>query len=98
MGGKNARNNISRKTIIVRAKNCWQKFVGKSAKQRFLYLDEYRDKKWEGGNNARNNFYRKTRIVPAKNVAKKFIEKSAKKRFLYSHEYHAQKMGEKNAK
>ena len=73
-GGKNARNNFSRNTIIVGAINCWEKSSEKSAKQRFLYLHEFRDKKW-GGNNARNNFYIRKRIVPTKNVGKKLRRK-----------------------
>ena len=45
MGGKNARNNFSRNTLIVRAKNVGKKIVAKSAKNRFLYSHEYRDQK-----------------------------------------------------
>jgi len=37
MGGKNARNNFSRNTRIVREKNVGIKIVGKSAKNVFLY-------------------------------------------------------------
>ena len=68
---------------------CEQKIVGKksskkSAKQRFLYLDEYRDKKWEAGNNARNNFYRRTRIVPEK-ILRKNLSKKVPKNVFYIH-------------
>ena len=71
-GQKNARNNFSRNTRIVRTKNVGRKIVGKSAKKRFLYSHEYRDQKW-GQKNARNNFPRNTRIVPAKNVGKRIV-------------------------
>ena len=50
-----------------------EKIVGKSAKNVFLYLHEYRDEKM-GGKNARNNFFRK-RIVRAKNVGEKIVGK-----------------------
>jgi len=43
-GGENARNNFSRNTPTVRAKNV-EKSSGKSAKKRFLYSHEYRDQK-----------------------------------------------------
>jgi len=78
----------------VRAKNVGKKIVEKSAKKRFLYSQQYRDKK-NGGKNARNIFSRNTRVVRQKNVGKKSSEKSAKKGFLYSQEYRYQKMGEK---
>jgi len=45
-GEKNARNNFSRNTKIVRAKNVRKKSSEKSAKKRFLLLREYRDLKW----------------------------------------------------
>jgi len=66
----------------------------KSAKKRFLYSQEHRDRKM-GTKNARNNFPRNTRIVRAKNVGKKSSLKSAKKRFLYSRKYRDKKMGTK---
>ena len=53
-GGKNARNNFSRITLIVRAKN-GKKIVGKSAKNVFYIHTNIVTKKW-GGKNARNNF------------------------------------------
>ena len=55
MGGKNARNNFSRNTLIVRAKNVGKKIVGKSAKNVFYINTDIVTKKWEG-KNARNNF------------------------------------------
>ena len=69
----------------------------KSAKNRFLYSQKYREQKI-GGKNWRNNFSRNTRIMRAKKVGRKIVGKSAKKRFLYSPEYHDQKMGTKNAR
>ena len=54
-GGKNARNNFSRNTPIVRAKNVGKKSSQKSAKTRFIYSHEYHDQKlW--GKNVQNNF------------------------------------------
>ena len=44
-GQKNARNNFSRNTRIVRAKNVWKKSSLKSAKKHFLYSHEYRGQK-----------------------------------------------------
>jgi len=55
MGGKNARNNFSRNTLIVRAKNVGKKIVRKKCEKRFLYSHKYRYQKM-GGENARNNF------------------------------------------
>ena len=51
MGGKKARNNFSRNTLIMRAKNFGKKIVSKSEKTRFLYSHEYRDQEM-GGKNA----------------------------------------------
>jgi len=48
MGGKNARNNFSRNTRKVRAKNVGKKIVGKSAKNVFLYSHEYHELKMGG--------------------------------------------------
>ena len=47
MGGKNARNNFSRNTRIVREKNVGKKIVGKSAKNVFFYINtNIATKKW----------------------------------------------------
>ena len=48
VGGGNARNNFSRNTRIVRAKNVGEKSSEKSAKYVFLYSHEYRDQKMGG--------------------------------------------------
>jgi len=45
LGGKNARNNFSRNTRIVREKNVGKKIVGKKCENVFLYSHEYRDQK-----------------------------------------------------
>ena len=52
------------------AKTLGKKSSLKSAKKRFLYSQEHRDRKM-GTKNARNNFPRNTRIVRAKNVGEK---------------------------
>ena len=54
-GGKNGRNNFSRNTLIVQAKNVGKKIVGKSAKNVFYIHTNVVTKKW-GGKIARNNF------------------------------------------
>ena len=55
--GGNKRETIFPETNeLCELKIVGKKIVGNSAKQRFLNLHEYRDKKW-GGKNARNNFY-----------------------------------------
>ena len=81
LGGKNARNNFSRNTLIVRAKNVGKKIVGKMCEKRFFYSQEYRDQKI-GEQNARNYFCRNTLIVRAKNVWKKIVGKKCEKRFF----------------
>ena len=81
LGEQNARNNFSRNTLIVGAKN-GKKSSEKSAKNVLLYSHEYRDQKM-GWKNLRNNFYRNTRIVNSKNVGEKIVGKSAKNVFLF---------------
>ena len=55
-GEQNARNNFSRNTLIPRAKNVWEKNVGKKGEKRLFYIHtNIVTKKW-GGKNARNNF------------------------------------------
>ena len=78
MGGKNARNNISRNTPIMREKyvgekNRWKK----SAKTRFLYSHEYRDQKM-GGKERAKQFFQKYTNSACKNILKKSSQKSAK--------------------
>ena len=57
-GGKNARNNFSRNTRIVRKKNVGKKIVGKKCENVFLYSHEYRDQKM-GGKTRETNFAEK---------------------------------------
>ena len=67
-------NQFLQKHTISAVKNVGKKIVGKSAKNVFLYLHEYRDEKmW--GKNARNNFSRNTIIARAKNVWEKIVGK-----------------------
>ena len=73
-GEQNARNNFSRNTLTVRAKNVGNRIVGKKCEKRFLYSHKYRYQKM-GGEIARNNFSRKIRILRAKNVWKKIVGK-----------------------
>ena len=48
-GGEKARNNFSRNTRIVRAKNLAEKSSERSVKNVFLYSHEYRHQKMKGG-------------------------------------------------
>ena len=68
-GQKNARNNFSRNTRIVRKKMLGKNHLKKMRKKRVLYSHEYRYHKMEE-KNARNNFSGNTRIVRAKIVGK----------------------------
>ena len=55
-GEQNARNNFSRNTLIVRAKNVGEKNRRKKVRKTFFYIHtNIVTKKW-GGKNARNNF------------------------------------------
>ena len=93
-GEKNARNNFSRNTRIVRVKMFGKKSTEKSAKQRFyIHKNIVVKKSWKI--KGRNNFCRNTRIVRGKMLVNKSSEKSAKQGFLHSHEYRDQKMGGK---
>ena len=58
-----------------------KKSLEKSAKTRFLYSHEYRDKKWEE-KKARNNFSRNTPLVLAKNFRKQIVVKKGEKKFF----------------
>ena len=95
MGGKNARNNFSRKTRLVRSKIVGKKSSEKSAKNDFLYSHEYRDQKMWGKKRGKQFFQKHT-----KSASKKCWEKNRRKEvrktvFLYSHKYRYQKMGGK---
>ena len=81
MGGKNARNNFSRNTRLVPAKNVGKKMSYKSAKKVSIYSHEYRDQNM-GGKKERNNFSGNTRKVRTKNVAKEIVIKDVRKTFF----------------
>jgi len=66
MGGKNAKNNISRNTPIMREKYVGEKIVGKSAKTRFLYSHEYRDQKMGRKERAKQFFQKHTNSTSEK--------------------------------
>ena len=82
--GKNARNNFSRNTRIVRAKKCWEKNRLKKVRKHVFIFTLIRDQKM-GGGKARNNFSRKTRIMPAKKVGGKIVSKNCIKHVFYIH-------------
>ena len=96
-GGKNARKNFSRNTLIVREKNVGKKIVGKNCEKRFLYSHEYRDQKMKGTKSAKQFFQKHTNSTN-KIVGKKIVGKKCEKRFLYSHEYRHQNMGGKKTR
>ena len=79
-GEQNARNNFSRNTLIARAKNVWEKIVGKSAKYVFLYSHKYRYKIW--GGKTRETIFQKHKNSAIKNVVKKIVGKKCEKRFF----------------
>ena len=59
MGGKNARNNFSRNTRIVRTKKCSENNRRKNCEKTFFFHTNIVTKKW-GQRNARNNLSRNT--------------------------------------
>ena len=64
----------------------------KSAKNVFLYSNEYRDRKM-GGEKSAKQFFQKHTNSAIKNVGEKSTKRSEKNVFFYSHEYRDQKMG-----
>ena len=96
-GGKNARDNFSRNTRIVRAKNVGKNRMKKVRKNDFLYLHEYRDQKM--GEKTRETIFHEHTYSAGKKCWEKIVGKRREKGFLYSHEYRDQKMeGKKHAK
>jgi len=77
MGGKNARNNFSRNTRILREKYVGEKIVGKKCEDTFFKSHECRDLKW--GKTCETKFSRNKPIERTKNEgekrAKQFIQK-----------------------
>ena len=90
-GEKNARNNFSRNTRIVRAKNVGKKIDGIMCKKVFYIHTDIVTKK--GGKKRAVQFFQKHTNCAAKNVGKKIVGKKCEKTFLYSHEYRDQKKG-----
>ena len=83
-GGKNARNNFSRNTLIVRAKNVGEQIVGKRCDKRFLYSHEYRDQKI-GGTKRAKQFFQKHTNSASKKCWGKNRRKKVQKSFFYIH-------------
>ena len=71
MGGKNARKNFSRNTLIVRAKNVGKKIVGKKCEKGF-FSHEYRDQKMGGKKLAKQFFQKHTNSASKKYLGKIF--------------------------
>ena len=92
-GGENSRNNFSRNTRIVPAKNVGEKIVGKKWEKCFFILTRISWTKNGGEKNSRNNFSRNTGIVLEKN-----LRKNVRKTFFYIHtNIVTKKWGEQNA-
>jgi len=81
-GEKNARNNFSRNTRIVRPKNVAKKIVGKKSVKRFLYLLEYHDQKMAGKKRAKQFFQKHANSAIIK-CREKNRRKKVPKSFLY---------------
>ena len=81
MGEQNARNNFSRNTLIVRAKNAGKKSSEKSAKNVFLYSHEYRDQK-VGGIKRAKQFFPNHINSSSKKCWEKIAGKKYEKRFF----------------
>jgi len=75
MGGKNARNNFSRKHEYW-VQKMLGKIVGKKCRKRFLYSHEYRDQKIGGKKRAKQFFQKHTSSASKK--WEKIVGKSAK--------------------
>ena len=83
-GQQNARNNFSRNTLIVRAKNVGKKIVGKSAKNVFLYSHEYRDQKMGVKKRAKQFFQKHTNSASKKCLEKNRRKKVRKSFFIFT--------------
>ena len=94
---KNARDNSSRNTRIVRAKNFVKKSSWKSANKRFLYSHEYRDHKM-GGRECAKQFCQQHPNSASKNVWVKNRREKCEKTFLIFIRISWPKKGEKRAK
>ena len=81
MGGMKRAKQFFQKLTCSAKKKCWEKNRRKKCEKRFLYSNEYGEKKC-GEKHPRNNISRKTRIMRAKKVAKIIVGKVRKKTFL----------------
>ena len=64
--GEKTRETIFQKHKNSAIKKCWEKNVGKSAKNFFLYSHEYRDQKMEGTKRAKQFFQKHTNSASKK--------------------------------
>ena len=79
---KNARNNFSRNTRIVRAKNVGEKIVGKKWENVFLYTHKYRYQKIVGKKRAKQLFEKHSNGA-SKKCSGKNRRKKVRKAFFY---------------
>ena len=96
--GKNARNNFSRNTRIVRAKNVGEKIVGKKCEKLFLYSHEYRDQKMGGKKLAKLFFQKHTNSASKKCWGKNRRKEVGKRFFIFTRISLLKKGGKKRAK
>jgi len=97
MGGKNARNNLSKNPRIVRSKNVGKKIVGKKGEQTFFIFKRIT---WpiKGGKTRETNFQKHTNRA-IKNVPKKIVGKKGEKTYFIFTRISLQKLrGKKRAK
>jgi len=84
MGGKNGRNNFSRKKRIVRAKNVGKKIVGKKCEKRFFIFTRISlTKNWE--KKCAKYFFQKDTNSASKKCWEKYHRKKVRKKFFYIH-------------
>ena len=94
-GQQNGRNNFSRNTLIVRAKNVGKKIVGKKWEKRFFLFTRISWPKNGGWGKRAKQFFQKHTNSASKKCWEINRRKKCEKRFLYSQKYRYQKMGGK---
>ena len=96
MGGKNARNNVSRNTRIVRAKNVGEKIVGKKCEKLFFTCTQISLQNM--GGKKRETIYQKHKNSAIKKFWEKIVGK-VRKTFFYIHtNIVTKKWGEQNVR
>ena len=81
MEGKTRAKQFFQKHMYIATKKCWEKFVGKSVKKRFLHSYEYSDKEM-GSKKRAKQFFQKHTNSASKKCWEKIVGKSAKNFFF----------------